>query len=78
MGTMIKEKEVKEKEPKKIICAKVPYSLFLRCEEVKDKLRIGTSNEIVERALILFLSAYDDAITKMSKLEDESLKEGIS
>jgi len=48
---------VNEKEPIKIISAKIPTSLHAECEEMRDDLRMGSTNEFVKRALIFYLRA---------------------
>jgi hypothetical protein len=67
MGTMIKKKkEVKEKEEMRSIGAKVLPSLFTECEQVRDDLRLGSMNELVIRALILYLARNNPARIPMS------------
>jgi len=57
----MKDKEVREKERVKVISAKISESLYAECEEIRDKLKTGTMNELVRRALILYLNVHDKA-----------------
>ena len=58
---MSKKKEVKEKREIKIksIGAKISTDLFEECEICLKNLRLRSMNELVTRALILFLSPYN-------------------
>lgn len=52
MGTMIKTKE-----PVQVIAAKIPKALYSDCEGLRDLLGVGTLNEVVRLALIVFRAA---------------------
>jgi hypothetical protein len=47
-----------EKRETKMISAKICPDLFDDIEELKELLRIGTRNEIVERALQFYVSSF--------------------
>jgi len=46
----------------RMISAKIPIDLFDDIEELKEILRIETRNELVERALLLYVSSFHHAV----------------
>jgi len=51
-----------EKKITKMISAKISPDLFDEIEEIRESLRIETRNEIVERALLLYVSSFHYAV----------------
>ena len=49
-------------EKRVMVSAKIPKPLFDEIEELKEILRIETRNELVERALLLYVSSFHHAV----------------
>jgi len=70
----MKNKGVNEKEQVKVISAKISEALYAECEETRDLLRLDTMNELVKRALILFISAHNNAMRSVYQNSGASIK----
>lgn len=50
-----------------VVTAKIPQELFDKCEDVRNSLDIKTRNELIERALRLYIAAYAYGVSKGAK-----------